>query len=199
LRKNNSFFSIQIDIFKLKPFQLKMDKKNKTKKNFDDSSLNFILEEKPPNWEKNRMTFMLCNSSLPPGIQLPHMLIKHILGFIPGSFEPPPPPPPQPIMPAVVIDYFDNIWTNCYRCGNLACFYVSDNFLQDINCKVEDGDIRTAICYDCGDYKKCNNCGELTCDCEILHDNMYSGGYEHCDICGQYNCFSACEENNDYW
>ena len=176
-----------------------MDQMNTINNRRSNSPLTFVIGGKPPDWETNRMAFILCNSSLSSGIQLPHMLIKHILGFIPGSFEPPQPPPPRPIMPPVVIDDFDNIWTNCCHCGNLACFHISDDSLQVINCKVEDGDIRTAICYACGNYKECVNCGELTCDCEYLHDDDYYDGYEHCDICGQYNCFSACEEEDGYW
>lgn len=52
------------------------------------------MGENNPNWETNNMAFMLCNSSLSRDTQLSYMLIKQILGFIPGSLELTPPPPP---------------------------------------------------------------------------------------------------------
>jgi hypothetical protein len=181
LRKNNSFFSIQIDIFKLKPFQLKMEQIN-----IRDSHHPFTVvlnEEKPLNWNKIRMALMLCNISLPRGTQLPHMLIKYILEFIRGSFvtyEPYSSYQTFKLLPPVVIDKFDNIWTKCKYCDVLSCFYVPDDWVHLINCKLQNGDITTARCYDC-EYRKWERLQKCDCCRKRLFRCRYSNYYIYDD------------------
>ena len=188
------YSQIKLDILKLKPFQLKKEKMD----NRDSHPpFNVVIEEKPRNWNKIRMAFMMCDSSLPRGTQLPPRLIEFILGFIPGSFEQPPPPPPQPQppqpLPDVIIDDYDNIWSRCCKCNHRVCISVADDWdysMDDlISCTLPFGDIRSAICYSCEEDLRFR-------DKEEFNYHMTSS-YDCCRYCGADICGCG-DENSDY-